>query len=79
MYEYAYCPRIEIDTGNKLEVRLRDIEKKYDVAQSEIEKFKTQEKLYRGKIRKLLINRGIEYIEDMYDAMVCPCSMLASE
>ena len=57
---------------------MRDIEKKYDVAQSEIEKFKTQEKLYRGKIRKLLINRGIEYIEDMYDAMVCPCSMLAT-
>ena len=40
MYEYAYGPRIEIDTGNKLEVRLRDIQKKYDVAQSEIEKFK---------------------------------------
>ena len=57
---------------------MRDIEKKYDVAQSEIEKFKTQEKLYRGKIRKLLINRGIEYIEGMYDAMVCPCSMLAT-
>ncbi|KAK8802155.1 hypothetical protein WA158_006549 [Blastocystis sp. Blastoise] len=27
------------------------------------------EKLYRAKIRKLLLNRGIAYIEDMYDSM----------